>query len=140
MDKTETKEGLEKKDESRNENSGTEKTRQPENEMTVDQEDPMEKLQEELDGAKDKYIRLYSEFENFRKRTAREKGELIQSANEQLIKTLLPVADDFERAENAFQDKNDKNLAGFFLIHSLHATTICRHCRDAAVASGAPFL
>lgn len=117
MDKTETKEGLERKDENRNENTGTEKT-QPESEMTVDQEDPIEKLQEELDGAKDKYIRLYSEFENFRKRTAREKGELIQSANEQLIKTLLPVADDFERAENAFQEKNDKNLAGFFLIHS----------------------
>jgi molecular chaperone GrpE len=43
---------------------------------------------------------------------------LIQSANEQLLKTLLPVADDFERAENAFGDKNDKDLAGFFLIHS----------------------
>lgn len=76
------------------------------------------KLKEELEGAKDKYIRLYSEFENFRKRTAREKLELIQSANEQLIKTLLPVADDFERAENSFPNKTDKDLAGFFLIHS----------------------
>lgn len=76
------------------------------------------KLTEELEGAKDKYIRLYSEFENFRKRTAKEKLELIQSANEQLIRALLPVADDFERAENSFPDKNDKDLAGFFLIHS----------------------
>jgi molecular chaperone GrpE len=76
------------------------------------------KLKEELEAAKDKYIRLYSEFENFRKRTAKEKLDLIQSANEQLIKTLLPVADDFERAENSFPDKNDKELAGFFLIHS----------------------
>jgi molecular chaperone GrpE len=76
------------------------------------------KLKEELEAAKDKYIRLYSEFENFRKRTAKEKLDLIQSANEQLIKTLLPVTDDFERAENSFPDKNDKELAGFFLIHS----------------------
>jgi molecular chaperone GrpE len=43
---------------------------------------------------------------------------LIQSANEQLIKALLPVADDFERAENAFQDRTSEELAGFFLIHS----------------------
>lgn len=76
------------------------------------------KLREELESAKDKYIRLYSEFDNFRKRTAREKLELIQSANEQLIQALLPVVDDFERAENAFPDKTDKDLAGFFLIHS----------------------
>lgn len=81
-------------------------------------QDPSEKLKEELEGAKDKYLRLYSEFENFRKRTSKEKLELIQSANEQLIKALLPVADDFERAENSFSDKNDKELAGFFLIHS----------------------
>ena len=81
-------------------------------------DDAVEKLKEELESAKDKYIRLYSEFDNFRKRTAREKLELIQSANEQLIKALLPVVDDFERAENAFPDKSDKDLAGFFLIHS----------------------
>ncbi len=76
------------------------------------------KLKEDLEGAKDKYIRLYSEFENFRKRTAKERLELIQSANEQLLKTLLPVADDFLRAESSFSDKNHPDLAGFFLIHS----------------------
>ena len=50
------------------------------------------KLKEELEGARDKYIRLYTEFENFRKRTAKEKLELIQSGNEQLIKALLPLS------------------------------------------------
>ena len=85
---------------------------------SADDHKALEKLTEELEAAKDKYIRLYSEFENFRKRTAKEKLELIQSANEQLIRTLLPVADDFERAENSFPDKSDKDLAGFFLIHS----------------------
>ena len=59
----------------------------------------LQKLQNDLAEQKDKYIRLYSEFENFRRRTAKEKLELIQSANEQLLKTLLPVADDLDRAE-----------------------------------------
>jgi len=83
-----------------------------------DQPEAVVKLKEELEAAKDKYLRLYSEFDNFRKRTAKEKLDLIQSANEQLLKTLLPVADDFERAANSFPDKDDKDLAGFFLIHS----------------------
>lgn len=77
-----------------------------------------EKLQIELAEQKEKFIRLYSEFENFRRRTAKEKLDLIQSANEQLIKTLLPVIDDFDRAEKSFKDKNDKELEGFFLIHN----------------------
>jgi molecular chaperone GrpE len=76
------------------------------------------KLQGELAESKDKYIRLYSEFENFRRRTAKEKIEMIQSANEQLIKALLPVADDFERAEKSFRDKTDKDSEGFTLIQN----------------------
>lgn len=80
--------------------------------------DPMKKLQDELAEAKDKYIRLYAEFENHRRRTAKEKLEMIQGANEQLLKSLLPVMDDFERAENSFKDKNDKEAEGFFLIHN----------------------
>lgn len=76
------------------------------------------KLKEELESTKDKYIRLYSEFENFRKRTSKEKLDLIQSANEQLIKSLLPVADDFERAEAAIKDKESSHYEGFLLIRS----------------------
>jgi molecular chaperone GrpE len=82
------------------------------------QDASVEKLQVELAEQKDKFIRLYSEFENFRRRTAKEKLELIQTANEQLIKTLLPVLDDFDRAEKSFGDKNEKELEGFFLIRS----------------------
>src|SRR5690606_37457902 len=63
----------------------------------------IKKLQDELAEAKDKYLRLYSEFENFRRRTSKEKLELIQTANEQLVVSLLPIIDDFERAEKAFQ-------------------------------------
>jgi molecular chaperone GrpE len=84
----------------------------------ADKQDPLKKLQDELAEAKDKFVRMYAEFENHRRRSAKEKLEMIQSANEQLIKTLLPVADDFERAEKSFKDKNDKESEGFFLIQN----------------------
>ena len=69
--------------------------------------DKQEKLQDELEELKDKYLRLYSEFENFRRRTAKEKLELMQTANEDLMLALLPVVDDFERAVNAFLNESD---------------------------------
>src|SRR5688572_14750134 len=78
----------------------------------------LKKAQEDLAEAKDKYLRLYSEFENFRRRTAKEKGELIQTANEQLVKVMLPVIDDFERAEKAFQGSGSKEMEGFLLIYN----------------------
>ena len=49
----------------------------------------------------DKYIRLYSEFDNFRKRTAREKTEWMKTAGEDILKKILPILDDFERAMQA---------------------------------------
>ena len=120
MDKRDIKEDVE----NLNEEAGVEQQSpdesKDEKQTSAEAEEPeaVVKLKEELEGAKDKYIRLYSEFENFRKRTAREKLDLIQSANEQLLKTLLPVADDFERAENSLADNSNKDLAGFFLIHA----------------------
>lgn len=72
----------------------------------------------DLAAAKDKYIRLYSEFENFRRRTAKEKLEMSLTANEQVIKSLLPIVDDFERAEKAVQNKENKDIEGYFLINN----------------------
>jgi molecular chaperone GrpE len=83
-----------------------------------DPESELTKLRKELAEQKDKYLRLYSEFDNFRRRTSKERLELTQSANEQLLKVLLPVVDDFERAEKSFKDKNAKDLEGFFLIQN----------------------
>ena len=60
-------------------------------------------LENQLAEAKDKYLRLYAEFENFRRRTAKEKIETIQNASEGLIKELIPVIDDFERANKSFE-------------------------------------
>jgi molecular chaperone GrpE len=91
---------------------------EPVAEVKRDPANDMKKLQDELAEAKDKYLRLYAEFDNFRRRTAKERIELIQSAGEQLLKALLPVADDFDRAEKAFAGKTDKEAEGFFLIQN----------------------
>ena len=63
----------------------------------------VEKLETELGELKDKYLRLYADFENFRRRTSREKLELMGTANEELMKAVLPVVDDFERAMGSFE-------------------------------------
>lgn len=78
----------------------------------------LKKTQNELAESKDKYLRLYSEFENFRRRTAKEKLDLIQSANERLINSFLPIIDDFERAEKAFKESERKEMEGFLLIYT----------------------
>jgi molecular chaperone GrpE len=74
------------------------------------------RLKDELAEMKDKYLRLYSDFENFRRRSLRERQELLLSASESTLKQLLPVLDDFERAEKSFQNSNPKDLEGLQLI------------------------
>lgn len=88
----------------------------PSDETTLNEE--VIKLQQEVAEQKDKFIRLYSEFENYKRRTSKEKLELIQAANEQLIKSLLPVIDDFERAGKSVRNPQDQDAEGFLLIHN----------------------
>ena len=87
--------------------------------VTKDQKE--EKIVTEINvDFKDKYIRLYSEFENYRKRTAKEKIDIITNASENLLKEILPVIDDFERAIiNNKEVKEAKTIKeGFELIHN----------------------
>ena len=67
----------------------------------VEEVDELTKATEALAGMKDKYLRLYSEFENFRKRTQKEKVAFFKTANEDLLLELIPIADDFERGMKA---------------------------------------
>lgn len=73
-------------------------------ENTLSQE---EKLTLEVVELKEKYLRLYSDFENFRKRTAKERIDLIKTASEDVLKDLIPVVDDFERAFKAAEKETD---------------------------------
>jgi len=79
-----------------------------------------QELQEKVDEINDKYLRLYSEFDNYRKRTSKEKLELSKTASENVIVELLPVLDDFERAIKSTEDSNDCAAVkdGVNLIHS----------------------
>ncbi|MDH5475414.1 MAG: nucleotide exchange factor GrpE [Cyclobacteriaceae bacterium] len=76
-------------------------------EIEIEEVSELDKIKDELAEAKDKYLRLYSEFDNYRRRTSKEKLELVKTANEDLISALLPVIDDFERAEKSFDDESD---------------------------------
>ncbi len=78
-----------------------------------------EELEVKVKEATDKYLRLYSEFDNFRKRTQKEKIELYKTAGEDVITAILPVLDDFERAFKAMEETNeiDGLKDGVKLIH-----------------------
>ena len=65
------------------------------------------KLQAELAEANDKYLRLYAEFDNFKRRTSKERIELLQTAGKEVIVSLLPVLDDFERAQKAMENATE---------------------------------
>lgn len=84
-----------------------EETPQSEIEALTDTENQGAKLESEITDLKDKYLRLYSDFENFRKRTAKERIDLIKTASEDVLKDLIPVVDDFERATKASEIETD---------------------------------
>ena len=71
------------------------------------EECPEEQLQEKYDDLNDKYLRLYSEFDNYRRRTLRERIEFSKTASMEVISQLLPVLDDFERAIRAFNTNGE---------------------------------
>jgi molecular chaperone GrpE len=77
---------------------------QEENQEEADEKTPLEKAEEEIAQLKDQYLRARAEFENYRKRTIKEKAELILNGGEKTITAILPVLDDFERA---LADKTD---------------------------------
>ena len=87
------------------------------NNKTVKKKSNSKSLKNDLIETKDKYLRLYSEFENYRRRTSKEKVEMINSANKELISLILPVIDDFERAIKLTSKENlDTSMEGFELI------------------------
>ena len=102
---------------------------QPQNEQAEDAipltheeelEKELEKAQEALEEQKDKYLRLSAEFDNYRKRTLKEKAELILNGGEKSLGSILPVVDDFERAIKTMETATDVNAVkeGVELIYN----------------------
>lgn len=109
---------------------------------TDESAEKIQQLEIEIAEAKDKHLRLFSEFENYRRRTSKERLELISTANEDLIKSLLPVVDDFVRAKKAFEqsENQDPALDGFLLIyHKLIKTLEQKGLKKMELVEGSEF-
>jgi molecular chaperone GrpE len=89
------------------------------NEQVFEEQTVEEKLQGDLKQEKDKFLRLFAEFENYKRRTSKERIELFSTASEDVMKTLLPVLDDFERALSHFNDDKEAEVLrkGVLLIY-----------------------
>ena len=103
--KTNKKEKAETKKQSEEQNQEETKVTEENTEATC--EDDKVSLEAQIAELKDKHLRLFSEFDNFRKRTTKERIELFKTANADLMLDLLPIIDDFDRAMKSFQDTED---------------------------------
>ncbi len=81
------------------------------------------KKEEEINALKDKYLRLVAEFENYKKRTTKEKEEFAKYAKENIINSILTVIDDFERANKT----NEKDVKGYRLIGQKMTDILSKH-------------
>ena len=80
---------------------------------------------EDIEKEKDKYIRLFAEFENYKRRTSKERVELFKTANQEVLQALLPILDDFDRAITELSKLEDKTaLEGVTLIHDKLLSTL----------------
>ena len=102
-DKHPEKEEPIKQEEVENQKSPNTEASEPEAEAT--EADKVQEMGEKLAELNDKYLRLYSEYENYRKRTNIEKADLLLNGSREMMKAILPVIDDFERALAATQDE-----------------------------------
>ena len=104
-------------------------------------DDSTEKLQEmgeKLADAQDKYVRLYSEYENYRKRTNMEKADLILNGGKEVVKAILPVVDDMERALQAMADEEGAK-EGVQLIYNKLMNILSQKGLKPIEAKGAKF-
>jgi len=105
-------------------------------ELTVE-----EKLSEDLAKEKDKFLRLFAEFENYKKRTSKERLDLFKTANQEVLQALLPVMDDFDRAMVQIAKSEDEVLLkGVELIHNkLKDTLVSKGLEQVELKAGDAF-
>ena len=130
----ESTENIEK--ENINEENVSENQEIPTPELSVE-----EQLQEELSNEKDKFLRLFAEFENYKRRTSKERIELFKTANQEVLQAMLPVLDDFDRALIEIAKSEDEiMLKGVELIHEkLKSTLTSKGLEQVEIAVGDPF-
>lgn len=100
-----------------------------------------EQLAHDLAKEKDKFLRLFAEFENYKKRTSKERMDLFKTANQEVLLAMLPVLDDFDRALVEINKSDDENLKkGVELIHEkLKSTLVSKGLEQVEVGAGDAF-
>ncbi|MCI9846336.1 nucleotide exchange factor GrpE [Flavobacterium pectinovorum] len=100
-----------------------------------------EQLAQDLAKEKDKFLRLFAEFENYKKRTSKERMDLFKTANQEVLLAMLPVLDDFDRANVEINKSDDENLKkGVELIHEkLKSTLVSKGLEQVEVRAGDAF-
>lgn len=100
-----------------------------------------EQLAQDLASEKDKHLRLFAEFENYKRRTSKERVELFKTANQEVLQAMLPVLDDFDRALVEISKSEDENLLrGVTLIHEkLRNTLTSKGLEEVEVKAGDAF-
>ena len=100
-----------------------------------------EQLAQDLAKEKDKFLRLFAEFENYKKRTSKERIDLFKTANQDVLQAMLPVLDDFDRATVEINKSDDENLKkGVELIHEkLKNTLISKGLEQVEIKAGDAF-
>jgi molecular chaperone GrpE len=114
---------------------------QPEGVASAEELSVEEKLSEELAKEKDKFLRLFAEFENYKKRTSKERMDLFKTANQEVLQALLPVLDDFDRAMTQISKSEDEVLLkGVELIHNkLKDTLVSKGLEQVELKAGDTF-
>lgn len=123
------------------ENEATQEQSQQIEEFPVSEMTNEEKLEEDLAKEKDKFLRLFAEFENFKKRTTKERIDLFRTANQEVLQALLPVLDDFDRAMIQISKTDDELLLkGVQLIQEkLKSTLVSKGLEEVELKSGDDF-
>lgn len=100
-----------------------------------------DKLKEELALANDKFLRLYAEFDNYKRRTSKERVELLQTAGKEVIVSLLPVLDDFERASRAIENAKDVSAVkeGISIVQNKFKNLLAQKGLKEMESKGQPF-
>ncbi len=100
-----------------------------------------DKLKAEIAELNDKYLRLYSEFDNMKRRNAKERIELMDTAGKDILLSFIPVVDDFERAQKAFENSTDIEAVkeGVTLIHTKFLNILSQKGVKAIESKGQPF-
>ena len=145
-EETETLDDQQQNNESQAEENGQEETSTPEenessNTEENEEQDPLVKMQQERDELKDKHLRLMAEFDNFKRRSYKEKLDTLKTAAKDTIVELLPILDDFDRAKANAEDENSEEpfSEGVLMIYNRLHTTLKNMGLEVMNTNGEPF-